>query len=48
MELVAGEFLAAAVALDDHEAFMLDFLVGGEPMAALEAFTAAADGRAFA
>jgi hypothetical protein len=36
-----------AVALEHHQAFVFDFLVGGEAMLTGGAFAAAADGRAF-
>src|SRR5262245_51219805 len=46
-ELFPGKFLPAAIAFQDHEASALDFLVGGEAVAALQAFASTTNGRAF-
>ena len=46
-QFFAGKFLMPAVALQHHQPFVLDFLVGGEAVIAGGTFAAAADGRAF-
>ena len=47
-EFFLGEFLAPTVPFHDHQAFMLDLLVGGKAMRTAEAFPASADDGPFA
>jgi len=47
-QLFPRELLMTSVALEDHPALVLDFLVGGEAVAAGNTLTAATNGRAFA
>ena len=46
-QFFAGEFLMPPIPFQDHQPFVLHFLVGGETMIAGGTFAAAADGRAF-
>src|SRR5262249_50762431 len=46
-EFFLGKFLMPSVALQDHEAVALDFLVSREAMTAFRAFAAAADRSSF-
>src|ERR1041385_3596553 len=46
-ELFARKLFGSAIALDDHQAFVLDLFVGREAVPAGEALPPATDGRAF-
>ena len=43
-QLLPGKLLPPAIPLDHHQAFVLDFLVGGKALGTLQTLAAAADG----
>ena len=47
-EFFLGEFLAPSIPFDDHQTLVLDLFVGGETVAAIEAFAPPTDDRALA